>query len=167
MANRFSINSLLQAKAQQSCYYRPDNSARKATKRVALVNFRCKAVQTLFLRPRTTRLFFSKRCKLQMTYNLITFKNNKGHRAKPDKVRTQRLMHWTQNHHQLLAACDSQLPGRYNRKIKTWRLLFAIGKLAGGQWLQRVKAVVTLIADNTDENASSRYALSSERVAGG
>lgn len=89
-----------------------------------------------------------------MTYNDVTPRYGSGHCLKPDKLRKQKLMLWMQVNHQLLAACDPKLPGLYNRKTDTWRLLLAIAKLAGGTWPQRIESVVALLANMEDESAS-------------
>jgi hypothetical protein len=56
-------------------------------------------------------------------------------------------MRWAQDHHQLLKACDSEMPGLHNRKADTWRLLFVIAILAVGMWPQKVKAAAIPLAE--------------------
>jgi hypothetical protein len=68
-------------------------------------------------------------------------------------------MRWAQDHHQLLKACDSEMPGLHNRKADTWRLLFVIAILAVGMWPQKVKAAAILLAEQGDENASYEVLL--------
>ena len=46
------------------------------------------------------------------------------------------------------------MPGPYNRKGDSWRLMFAMAELTGDKWLDKVTAVVTLLADTGGENES-------------
>jgi hypothetical protein len=89
-----------------------------------------------------------------MMNNDVTPRHGSGHRVKRDKPRTQKLLRWAQVNHQLLAACDPKLPGLYNRKTDTWRLLAAIAELVGGPWPQKIESVVVLLTTIEDERAS-------------
>jgi hypothetical protein len=84
----------------------------------------------------------------------MTPRYGRGHCLKPDKLRKEKLMRWAQVNRQLLAACNPKLPGLYNRKTDTWRLLAAIAELADGPWPQTIKSVVALLAKMDDESAS-------------
>src|SRR3712207_6664061 len=88
---------------------------------------------------------------MDTTYDQVVPGNGKKQRVKLGKMDNDKLMCWAQDYHQLLQACDPNIPGLYNRKTDTWRLVVAIANLAGGRWLQRVKAVVALLAANGDE----------------
>ena len=63
-------------------------------------------------------------------------------------------MRWVHDNRALLRACDPDMPGPYNRKADTWRLMFVMAELAGDKWLQKVTDVVTLLADKGGENKS-------------
>jgi hypothetical protein len=87
-----------------------------------------------------------------MTYNRVTSAKGKGQFIKSDEIR--KLTQWAQDNRTLLWACDPDMPGPYNRKADTWRLLYAMAELTGGKWLDKVTDVVTLLADKGGENES-------------
>jgi hypothetical protein len=91
---------------------------------------------------------------MNTTYNRVVPRNGKEHHVKPNEMGHDKLMRWAQDHHLLLRACDPKVPGPYNRKTDTWRLVVAIGELAGGRWPRRVKAVVASLADRADGKES-------------
>jgi hypothetical protein len=89
-----------------------------------------------------------------MTYNRVAPRNGKWQHVKVSRIRKQKVMRWAQHNRALLRACDPKMPGLYNRKADTWRLLFAVAELAGSKWLQKATDVVTLLADEDGEKES-------------
>ena len=87
-----------------------------------------------------------------MTYNRVAPRNGKRQHVKVSRIRKQKVMRWAQHNRALLRACDPKMPGLYNRKTDTWRLLFAVAELAGGQWPQTVKAASSALTNKGDEN---------------
>jgi len=87
-----------------------------------------------------------------MMYNRVTPIKEKGQGAKLDQK--SKLMRWAQDNRNLLRACNLEMPGLYNRKADTWRLMYAMADLAGDKWLQKVTDVVKLLAKKDGENES-------------
>jgi hypothetical protein len=87
-----------------------------------------------------------------MTYNRVAPRNGKRQHVKVDRIRNQKVLRWAQHNRALLRACDPKIPGSYNRKTDTWRLLFAVAELAGGQWPQTVKAASSALTNKGDGN---------------
>ncbi len=87
-----------------------------------------------------------------MTYNRVTSTKGKGQFTKSDEIR--KLTQWAQDNRALLRACDPDMPGPYNRKGDTWRLMYAMADLAGDKWLQKVTDVFNLLAKKDGENKS-------------
>jgi hypothetical protein len=62
-------------------------------------------------------------------------------KAEVEWVLARKLARWTKDNFEALRACDPKLPETaFNRRADNWRPLFAIAKVAGGEWPARVLA---------------------------
>jgi hypothetical protein len=57
------------------------------------------------------------------------------------KILARKIARWTQNHADLIAAAEPEMPpGIYNREADNWKPLLAIADIAGGKWPERARA---------------------------
>jgi len=72
----------------------------------------------------------------------------------------RKLARWIADNRERIAACKPQLPENiFNRIADNWRPLFAIAKIAGGNWPQRCANALIKLTTREDETDSLRVML--------
>lgn len=81
-------------------------------------------------------------------------------RTEHEQELCQKLARWCSDNLGQLELCDPMLPGNaFNRLADNWRPLFAVAKIAGGEWPQRAANAFAKLTNSDDADAQGMGAM--------